>query len=220
MTFNRSPRVPIAVVVTAFVVAACSPSSPFDSSRRVSGNSQPQNLTPVQDSSVQSSSLPPLQGQDGQVTTSDDFNPNAEMEQGENGAMAGTTSGTGTPGQTASADGSFTTLDGTGSTTTPEGRTLSRPLSATQLLGAWTVNADMNTCRVNLTQTTKTGTNRYRASAPNCSIPAVSLVSSWQLNGNQVQLYDESGTIIGAFQLSGNRFVGTLSGGQSATMEG
>ncbi len=211
MTFNRSTRTALTAVAATFVLAACSPSSPFDSSRRMSGTAQqPQNLTPVQSSSVQTSSLPPLQGQDGQVTTSDDFNPNAGMQQ-QTGAMSGST---------ASADGSFVNVDEVGNTTTPEGRSLSRPLTATQLLGAWTVNSNMNTCRVNLTQTTKTGTNRYRASAPNCSIPSVSLVSSWQLAGSQVQLYDESGAIVGAFQLSGNHFVGTISGGQSATMEG
>ena len=45
-------------------------------------------------------------------------------------------------------------------------------------------------------------------------------VASWQLAGTQVQLFDEKGNLIGALILSGNRFVGTLSGGQGISMVG
>lgn len=188
----------------AMLVAACSSSSPFSGSRRI--NTTPASLPPLQSSSVQSSSLPPLQGQDGVVTADNSFDPNS-----------------GDPtlvGQTASADGSFISLDDVGGGTTPGGRDLSGGLTPAKLLGAWTVNADLKTCRLNLTQTTKSGTNRYRASAPGCEVPVLSLVSSWQLTGSQVQLYDESGSIVGALQLSGTRFIGTLSGGLAVTMEG
>lgn len=195
------------VLTVAGLLAGCSPSFGPRSQQ-----ARPASLPPVQSSSVQSSSLPPLQGEDGVVTTADNnFDP------------GGSQLGSGDPalvGQTASTDGSFVSLDDVGGGTTPGGRDLSGGLTPGKLLGAWTVNADLQTCRLNLTQTTKSGTNRYRASTPNCTLPVLSLVSSWQLTGSQVQLYDESGAIVGAFQLSGNRFIGTLSGGIAATMEG
>ena len=205
MIIKRGMLSAMSVLAMAALLAGCNTSSPFGASQRVSG--APLTLPPVQSSSVQSSSLPPLQGQDGMVTTADTFDPNS----GDPTLM----------GQTASADGSFVSLDDVGGTTTPGGRDLSGTLTAAKLLGAWTVRGDdLVQCRLNLTQTTKSGTNRYRASAPNCEIPVLSLVSSWQLAGSQVQLFDESGAIVGAFQLSGNRFIGTMSGGVSVTMEG
>ena len=75
-------------------------------------------------------------------------------------------------------------------------------------------------CQLNLTQTAKTGTGRYRASAPACGLPGISVISSWTLAGSQVQLFDENGDIIAALILSGNRFVGTLAGGQGISMVG
>ncbi|MBU1173936.1 MAG: protease inhibitor Inh/omp19 family protein, partial [Alphaproteobacteria bacterium] len=127
-----------------------------------------------------------------------------------------------TIGQTASADGSFVSLDdmGTGTSTTPGGRDLSTPLTATKLLGAWDVIAGADRCRLNLTQTIKTGTKRYRASTPGCAIAPLARVASWQLAGTQVQLYDDAGAIIGSLLLSGNRFLGTLSGGIAVSMAG
>ncbi|UJQ93668.1 AprI/Inh family metalloprotease inhibitor [Mariluticola halotolerans] len=205
MIIKRSMLGAVSVLAMAIFLAGCS-SSRFDSgsSRQLGA---PQNLAPVQSSSVQSSSLPPLQGQDGMVTTNNTFDPNSGDP-----ALSGQDS--------ASIDGSFVSLDDVGGATTPGGRDLSGSLTPAKLLGVWTVSASLQTCRLNLTQTTKSGTNRYRASAPNCEVPVLALVSSWQLTGSQVQLYDESGAIIGAFQLSGNRFIGTLSGGVAVTMEG
>jgi hypothetical protein len=40
------------------------------------------------------------------------------------------------------------------------------------------------------------------------------------LAGSQVQLFDDGGSIIAALILSGNRFIGTLSGGQGISMVG
>ena len=198
----------VAIAAIAAMLAGCASSS-FGTRRN---QSQPANLPPVQSSSVQSSTLPPLQGEDGVVTTAEnEFDPGVSVLGSGDPALVG---------QTASADGSFVSLDDVGGGTTPGGRDLSGGLTPGKLLGVWTVSADLQTCRLNLTQTTKTGTNRYRASTPNCTVPVLSLVSSWQLTGSQVQLFDESGAIVGAFQLSGNRFIGTLSGGISATMEG
>lgn len=141
------------------------------------------------------------------MTAGDPFNPNS----GDLGLL----------GQQQNADGSFVSIDDVGSSTiTPAGRDLSGTLTTAKLLGTWTVTADLQSCRLNLTQTTKSGTNRFRASTPSCDMPVLSLVSSWQLTGSQVQLFDESGAIVGAFQQSGNRFIGTLSGGISVSMEG
>lgn len=200
--------------LAAMAVAAggCT-SSRFAGTQRM--NTVPQNLPPVQSTSVQSSALPPLQGQDGTITADTSFDPyntgNSGFPNSGDPALMGQ--------QTANADGSFVSLDDTG-VTTPGGRDLSGGLTPTKLLGVWTVRAGLDNCRLNLTQTTKSGTDRYRASAPNCAVPVLALVSSWQLTGNQVQLYDESGSIVGALQLSGNRFIGTLSGGIAVSMEG
>ena len=205
MKFNTYVGLAALLVGTATLLAGCASSSPFGSSQRTA--SAPTQLDPVASSSVQTSTLPPLQGQDGAIVQSNDFDPNS-----------------GDPalqGQVASADGSFVSIDDVGgSTMTPAGRDLSGALTPAKLLGAWTISADLQQCRLNLTQTTKSGTNRYRASTPNCDMPVLALVSSWQLAGNQVQLFDESGAIVGAFQLSGNHFVGTLSGGIAVTMDG
>ena len=45
-------------------------------------------------------------------------------------------------------------------------------------------------------------------------------MASWQLVGSQVQLFDEAGDIIASLILSGNRFIGTLAGGQGISMVG
>ena len=194
------------------LLAGCSSTSPFSSSNR--NLSAPAQLPPVANSSVQTSSLPPLQGQDGVVTSSDTFDPNAIVFDPNNGDPA-------LNGQVANADGSFVNIDEVGATgLTPGGRDISGSLTTAKLLGTWNVSAEQRQCRLNLTQTAKTGTNRFRASTPGCEIPVLSLVSSWQLTGSQIQLFDESGAIIGAFQRSGNRFVGTLSGGIAASMDG
>jgi hypothetical protein len=40
------------------------------------------------------------------------------------------------------------------------------------------------------------------------------------LLGNQVQLYNEADELVGTLLKSGNRFVGTLAGGQAISMVG
>ncbi len=71
---------------------------------------------------------------------------------------------------------------------------------------------------ISLTQTAKSGTSRYRASTPN-DLPGL-VVASWQLVGNQVQLFDEAGDIIASLILGGSQVIGTLAGGQGITMVG
>ena len=122
--------------------------------------------------------------------------------------------------QVATTDGSFTSLPPIGSTPNAAGRDLSGGLTVEKLLGRWTVVSGADQCQLNLTQTAKTGTGRYRASAPACALRSLGGVASWTLAGSQVQLFDESGSLIAALILSGNRFVGTLAGGTGISMVG
>ena len=207
----RPLHLALGAAVLATVLTGCS-SSRFGGL----GTSRPQNVdsvNPVASSSVQSQSLPPIGAADGSITT----------------AQADPLTTTGDPGlvnpdgtMVASTDGSFVSLDDVSgnSTITPGGRDISLPLTVTKLLGAWDVIAGADRCRLNLTQTTKTGTSRYRASTPGCAIAPLAQVSSWQLAGTQIQLYDDSGAIVGSLLLSGNRFLGTLSGGIAVSMAG
>jgi hypothetical protein len=122
--------------------------------------------------------------------------------------------------QVASTDGSFVTLDSVGQVPATPGRDLAGGLNIEKLLGGWTVVAGANQCKLNLTYTQKTGTSRYRASTPGCGISGLNVVASWQLVGSQVQLFDENGDIIASLILSGNRFIGTVAGGQGISMVG
>ncbi len=99
-------------------------------------------------------------------------------------------------------------------------RNLSGGLSVQKLLGAWTIISGASQCQLNLTQTLKSGTDRYRASAPDCTISTLSGLASWKLIGSQVQFFNVSGQLIGALLQSGNRFIGTLAGGQGVSMVG
>lgn len=204
MTVFRRTASILGTLVLAGLLTACS-SSQFGSTQRTAAPSQ---LPPVQNGSVQSTNLPPLQGEDGTIRTADTFDPTAGADPGLTGSVQ-------------QGDGSFVSIDDVGgSTITPAGRDLSGQLTPVKLLGAWTVTADLQQCRLNLTQTTKTGTNRFRASTPGCTMPGLMVVSSWQLAGSQVQLFDENGDIIAAFQQAGNRFVGSMSGGIPVSMDG
>lgn len=122
--------------------------------------------------------------------------------------------------QVASTDPSFVSLNSVGQVPATPGRDLSGGLTIEKLLGGWTVVAGANQCKLNLTYTTKTGTNRYRASTPGCGLSGLNVVASWQLVGSQVQLFDENGDIIATLILSGNRFIGTVAGGQGISMVG
>lgn len=203
-TFSRSASLATAALLTAAFISGCT-----SSSSRYSSNASlqpPEQLQPIASSQVQTQSLPPLSGSDGQVTTA---NANASGGFDVNGT-----------GQTQNADGSFVSLNDVGALPSTSGRDLSGGVTVTKLLGVWTVIAGSQQCRLNLTQTSKSGTNRYRASTPNCGIPTLALVTSWQLSGSSVQLYDESGSIVGSLLPSGNRFIGTLSGGIAVSMVG
>jgi hypothetical protein len=116
--------------------------------------------------------------------------------------------------------GSFESVPPVGTLPNSAGRDLVGGLTVEKLLGRWTVVSGGDQCQLNLTQTAKTGTGRYRASAPACALKGLSVVSSWTLAGSQVQLFDENGDLVAALILSGNRFIGTLAGGTGISMVG
>jgi hypothetical protein len=164
-------------------------------------------LAPVQGGNVSTSALPPI-GPNGEVQSAGDIAAQ-DTQSGVNGGI-----------QTATADGGTITPAPIGGLPNSSGRDLSGGLTVEKLLGRWTVVSGADQCALNLTQTAKTGTSRYRASAPACGLKGLSAVSSWTVAGSQVQLFDEGGSIIAALILSGNRFIGTLSGGQGISMVG
>lgn len=201
------------LLAMAALLAGCA-SSDFPRQSNATGLSQPPapQIAPVQTAAVQTSDLPPIPG----TTASPTITPATP-----NDTFAANTSASADGTSQTNADGSFVTLDSVGTPgNTTGGRDLSGSLSIEQLLGGWTVMAGADQCRLNLTYTTRGSTGRYRASTPGCTVPTLSNVVAWQLLGNQIQLYDESDAIIGTLLRSGDRFVGTLSGGQAISMVG
>ena len=192
----------VALSALALTLTACA-------STGVSVNSvgQSEQLAQVNQGNVQTSSLPPI-------------GPNGEV-QGPNDGGAIQPLGTAPNGtQVADANGSLTTVPPAGALPNSSGRDLTGGLTVEKLLGRWTVLSGTDQCQLNLTQTAKSGTSRYRASAPACTLKSLSGVASWTLAGSQVQLFDDKDNIIAALILSGNRFIGTLSGGQGISMTG
>lgn len=212
--FRCMSRRGIAIVLTtaavSIFVSGCT-SSRFGSTRTTAPRAAEQ-LRPIASSSVQTQSLPPLGGTDGQVATataSDGFGtagPTALDPTFNNGAQQ--------------PDGSFVSLNDLGVEPNTSGRDLSGSVTVAKMLGSWTIVAGADRCRLNLTQTSKTGTNRYRASTPGCKLEVLSEVASWQLAGSQLQLYNASGAIIGSLLQSGNRFIGTIVGGVAVSLVG
>ncbi|MCB1517932.1 MAG: AprI/Inh family metalloprotease inhibitor [Hyphomicrobiaceae bacterium] len=200
-----------ALVVAGLALTGCSNSARFSDY-----GPPPEQLTPLANSSVQRSSLPPLNGaqtQNGgyQVNPDGSFTayPTDGLISGDpliDNQQPGT---------------SVITADATGNLTTTQTRDLTGALTETKMLGGWTVISGAATCQINLTQTAKPGTNRYRASAPGCTaIPVLGQLASWQLAGSQVQFFSESGQLMATLLKSGNRFIGSLSGGQGISMVG
>jgi hypothetical protein len=228
MIVRRGVSILALLFATTVALAGCSSMRMGQSQGQSFG--EPEQLQPVESSTVASSALPPI-GADGSVqvanapTTTGSIQtlPNGPLQPNPNltGQPTGATPAPGTMGVApATSDGSFVTLDSVGSLPNTPGRDLTGGLSVGKLLGGWTVISGPVQCRLNLTQTAKTGTSRYRASTPGCQLPQLAAVSSWQLAGSQVQLFDENGSMVAALILSGSRFIGTLSGGQGISMVG
>ncbi len=195
---------PVLSVVAALALAGCA-----STGVSVQNADSDQQLAPVAGGNVSTQALPPI-------------GPNGEVQGGTNGETNGMTPASPNDGQTqvANADGSFANVPPVGALPNSSGRDLSGGLTIEKLLGRWTVVSGGDQCGLNLTQTAKGSTGRYRASAPACSLSGMAAVASWTLAGTQVQLFDESGRLIAALILSGNRFVGALSGGQGISMVG
>jgi hypothetical protein len=198
----RRASVSVAVIAT-LALAGCASSGV--TTRNIATT---ENITPIQNTPVASSNLPAL-GDSSTVQTADN-----------NSLTQPAPLDPSLPAQPASNDGSFVTLGSVGSVPDVPGRDLTSGLTIEKLLGGWTVVAGADQCKLNLTYTTKTGTSRYRASTPGCTLQGLNVVASWQLVGTQVQLFDEAGDIIASLILSGNHFIGTLAGGQGISMVG
>lgn len=179
----------------------------------VSNAGQAEQLAPVQTGSVSTTSLPPI-GPNGEVQGPAPLTPSG-MDPANGDVLAGQGSF-----GVASADGSISALPPVGALPNSAGRDLSGGLTVEKLLGRWTVVSGPEQCQLNLTQTAKTGTGRYRASAPACGLKGLNVVASWTLAGSQVQLFDENNDLVAALILSGSRFIGTLAGGQGISMVG
>ncbi|WP_423065991.1 AprI/Inh family metalloprotease inhibitor [Devosia sp. CN2-171] len=203
MTSSKRASVSFAVFAgVALVLSGCASSAV--TTRNIASA---ETITPIQNTPVASSDLNAL--------------PGTQVQQASLGAPAPLAPGQiGQPALVASADGSFATLGGAGGAPTTSSRDLSTGLTVEKLLGGWTVVSGTEQCKLNLTQTAKTGTSRFRASTPGCSLAGLTVVASWQLVGNQVQLFDENNDIVASLILSGNRFIGTLAGGQGISLVG
>jgi len=205
-TLQRSLGVAV-MACSLGVLAACSPTAFGRSAPSAPAPiAPPPIIQPVQTGTVQSTDLPPIGGA-----------PSA----------APVVATPAIPGNTAALDAGgfssgpgFVTDDPVGPGNTTGGRDLSGAVTMEQLLGGWTILVGDQQCRLNLTYTAKGSTGRYRASTPACPEPALAAVTSWQLLGNQIQLYNEADELVGTLLKSGNRFVGTLAGGQAISMVG
>jgi len=187
--WKRGASSVVGLVALALLAAACSPSSRTNTANlNVVG--QPQQLQPVQNSTVQQTTLPAI---------------------GATGTPAPSLSGQPVLG------GQTTTVAGTAGSITTVGAPMATGIS-TGPEGAWNVVAAGQTCRLNLPLTAKTGTNYYRASAPGCTVPQIASVTGWQQVGSQLQLYDENGNIAAFLAPSGGRYIGTMGGGQAVSM--
>lgn len=231
MAISARSIMAVGVVTLSLTLAGCASSSVGPNGARTA----PEDIAPIQNVPVASSNLPaigqtgatqqnmgtlPMPGQQpaantltvgGGVATSQSMDP---MLQGQQPGQLPA------PTQTAANNGSFVTLGAPGALPATPGRDLTGGLTIEKLLGGWTIVSGAEQCKLNLTYTAKAGTSRYRASTPGCAIPGLMVVSSWQLVGTQVQLFDENNDIIASLILSGNRFIGTLAGGQGISMVG
>ncbi len=182
---------------TAVLLAGCASSpAPLNTLQA------PQQLQPVANSTVSTNTLPaigatgaPAPGLSGQPVLG--------------GVPAGATSlpPIGTTTQTAATAGGLVSLD-----------PLAAPVIGGGPEGVWTVLSGAIQCRLNLPMTAKTGTTRFRASAPGCTLPGLAGAASWQQVGNQVQIFDESNNLVAAVAQSGSGYIGTTSGGQGISL--
>ncbi len=215
MTSSKRASVSMAVMAGAvLLLSGCASSGVTTKSVAMA-----EDITPIQNTPVASADLTVLPGsqvQQASLAQPTPLDPNAPVQPGAIAAPGRI----GQPVQVADANGSFVSLNDMGAVPAMPGRDLTTGLTVEKLLGGWTIVSGPTQCKLNLTQTTKSGTSRYRASTPGCALQGLTVVASWQLVGNQVQLFDENGDIVASMILSGNHFIGTLAGGQGISMVG
>jgi hypothetical protein len=220
MTGLRSGARTVGLLLATAMLAGC---STFGDDSGIAANAQPE-AAPITDSTVSSAALPPIGGSDGSVRTAPtDSEATGALPPpgapGEAGYGAGAAAMPPAPGATQGSSGSFVSLNDVGQVPDKPGRNLAGGLTVEKLLGGWTVTSGGTQCRLNLTYTAAAN-GHYRASAPACQIPTLGSVAAWQLVGTQVQLFDGSSRMVGTLLLSGNTFIGTLSGGRAISMAG
>jgi len=210
------------LAVAAVVLAGCT-STADTRNLNVVGQAQPQQLAPVQSSTVAQNTLPPLGGAQGTPAPGLSGQPvlggvQAQQQASLSGQAAapglsgqpvlgGTTAATTTTTTTPGTGGSFVSLD---------------PLAAnigTGPEGTWTVVSGQSQCRLNLPLTPGGAPGTNRASAPGCTLPGLSTVAGWRQAGSQIQLVDASNAIVAFLAPSGGNYIGTLAGGQPITMQ-
>lgn len=90
-------------------------------------------------------------------------------------------------------------------------------LGRTDLLGGWTISAAGDSCQLFMTLTTWAG--GYRASTRGCTNPALTTISAWNMDGGQVQLFNDAGTTIARlYPASKTLFNGQTEGGGPVTV--
>lgn len=80
------------------------------------------------------------------------------------------------------------------------------------VLGAWNVSTNADSCALNLSLTTWTG--GFRASTRKCSTDQLLGIGAWNVAGKQLSLFNKTGGLIARLVASGdNRFDGTTEAG-------
>jgi hypothetical protein len=102
----------------------------------------------------------------------------------------------------------------TGATSAATGNT---QLGRTDLLGGWTLTAASDSCQLFMTLTSWAG--GYRASTRGCTSADLQTISAWNMEGNQVQLYNDAGsTVARLYPASKTQFNGQTAGGGPVTV--
>jgi hypothetical protein len=101
--------------------------------------------------------------------------------------------------------------------TPPAGSAAPGTLARTDLLGGWTISAAGDSCQLFMTLTTWAG--GYRASTRGCTAPALQTISAWNMDGGQVQLFNDAGTTLARlYPASKTLFNGQTEGGGPVTV--
>jgi Protease inhibitor Inh len=89
-------------------------------------------------------------------------------------------------------------------------------ITAGGVAGVWSVNVSGQSCRI-ATPQTKFGQG-YRAGPLHCP-PPLDTVKSWAVNGKQLALYDQNGTVLARlYSSSANKFDGQTENGQPISL--